>query len=93
MDGLMVPGRRHTTTLASRDHGGTGPSSAGPSLEPQTGPPLRGAPIIIGTVRTATTYECNSSKCNGGFFAEIDATSGQTLRPRGARLPGGNVNG
>ena len=33
------------TTLASRDHGGTGPSSAGPSLEPQTGPPLRGAPI------------------------------------------------
>ena len=48
MDGLMVPGRRHTTTLASRDHGGTGPSSAGPSLEPQTGPPLRGAPIIEG---------------------------------------------
>ena len=47
MDGLMVPGRRHTTTLASRDHGGTGPSSAGPSLEPQTGPPLRGAPINI----------------------------------------------
>ena len=44
MDGWMVLDWRHTT-LASRDHGGTGPSSAGPSLEPQTGPPLRGAPI------------------------------------------------
>ena len=56
IDGLMVldgAERRHTTSLASRDHGGTGPSSAGPSLEPQTGPPLRGAPIMV-RVQTRT---------------------------------------
>ena len=36
------------STFTSVEKYCTGPSSAGPSLEPQTGPPLRGAPITFG---------------------------------------------